>query len=241
MGLDKRIILHDTSSKKLVRTFVVDTPLTSVDFMHDGATWAIGSSRGKIYQYDARFNNGCSNKRTSANKRSVAVSNSSRRAVREATAPSIATVLPQPVTTAMAKGVIAAQDKAGLSSRSINRDILRKQTCSSVLVGSPGKEESESHDLEAEAERTYPGKKQEPKDSLKQFAKLISSGTEPGIRNTSPSSTRNLEKYKKPKKETEALSRWILNSSSKGSVLCRGWSSQLTLRRNSGYTWDQSA
>lgn len=51
MGLEKRIILHDTSSKKLMKTLVTDTPLTSVDFMH-GATWAIRSSRGKMYQYD---------------------------------------------------------------------------------------------------------------------------------------------------------------------------------------------
>lgn len=54
-GLDKRIILYDTSSKKLVKTLVADTPLTSVDFMPGGATLAIGSSRGKIYQYDVRM------------------------------------------------------------------------------------------------------------------------------------------------------------------------------------------
>uniref|UniRef100_A0A8C0NZB2 Protein NEDD1 n=2 Tax=Canis lupus familiaris TaxID=9615 RepID=A0A8C0NZB2_CANLF len=55
IGLDKRIILYDTSSKKLVKTLVADTPLTAVDFMPDGATLAIGSSRGKIYQYDLRM------------------------------------------------------------------------------------------------------------------------------------------------------------------------------------------
>ncbi|XP_008049899.1 protein NEDD1 [Carlito syrichta] len=54
-GLDKRIILYDTSSKKLVKTLVADAPLTAVDFMPDGATLAIGSSRGKIYQYDLRM------------------------------------------------------------------------------------------------------------------------------------------------------------------------------------------
>ncbi|KAI4587836.1 hypothetical protein MJG53_020514 [Ovis ammon polii x Ovis aries] len=55
VGLDKRIILYDTSSKKLVKTLVADAPLTAVDFMPDGATLAIGSSRGKIYQYDLRM------------------------------------------------------------------------------------------------------------------------------------------------------------------------------------------
>lgn len=52
------------------------------------------------------------------NKRSVAVSSSSGAAqssgpVREAPAPSIATVLPQPVTSAVTRGAAAAQDKAG--------------------------------------------------------------------------------------------------------------------------------
>uniref|UniRef100_A0A4X1SNW1 Protein NEDD1 n=1 Tax=Sus scrofa TaxID=9823 RepID=A0A4X1SNW1_PIG len=55
IGLDKRIILYDTSSKKIVKTLVADAPLTAVDFMPDGATLAIGSSRGKIYQYDLRM------------------------------------------------------------------------------------------------------------------------------------------------------------------------------------------
>ncbi|XP_006871868.1 PREDICTED: protein NEDD1 [Chrysochloris asiatica] len=55
VGLDKRIILYDTSSKKLVKTLVADAPLTAVDFMPDGATLAVGSSRGKISQYDLRM------------------------------------------------------------------------------------------------------------------------------------------------------------------------------------------
>ena len=41
--------------QRLVKTLVADTPLTAVDFMPDGATLAIGSSRGKIYQYDLRM------------------------------------------------------------------------------------------------------------------------------------------------------------------------------------------
>ncbi|XP_004700811.2 protein NEDD1 [Echinops telfairi] len=55
IGLDKRIILYDTSSKKLVKTLVAEAPLMAVDFMPDGATLAIGSSRGKISQYDLRM------------------------------------------------------------------------------------------------------------------------------------------------------------------------------------------
>lgn len=41
--------------QRLVKTLVADTPLTAVDFMPDGATLAIGSSRGKIYQNDLRM------------------------------------------------------------------------------------------------------------------------------------------------------------------------------------------
>ncbi|KAM6303625.1 protein NEDD1 isoform 1-T1 [Podargus strigoides] len=54
VGLDKRIILYDTSSKKVLTAIVAGFPLTSVDFMPDGTTLAIGCSRGKIYQYDLR-------------------------------------------------------------------------------------------------------------------------------------------------------------------------------------------
>ncbi|XP_006141428.1 protein NEDD1 isoform X2 [Tupaia chinensis] len=159
IGLDKRIILYDTSSKKLVKTLVADTPLTAVDFMPDGATLAIGSSRGKIYQYDLRMlkspvktisahktsvqciafqystaltksslSKGCSNKPTAVNKRAVTVGAASggvqnSGVVREA----VATVLPQPLTTAVEKGVAAVPDKAGLP-RSISTDILSKET-----------------------------------------------------------------------------------------------------------------
>ncbi|NXN12433.1 NEDD1 protein, partial [Indicator maculatus] len=54
VGLDKRIILYDTSNKKLLTTIVADFPLTTVDFMPDGTTLTIGCSRGKICQYDLR-------------------------------------------------------------------------------------------------------------------------------------------------------------------------------------------
>ncbi|KAL4840250.1 hypothetical protein H8958_018797 [Nasalis larvatus] len=313
IGLDKRIILYDTSSKKLVKTLVADTPLTAVDFMPDGATLAIGSSRGKIYQYDLRMlkspvktisahktsvqciafqystvltksslNKGCSNKPTTVNKRSVNVNAASGGVqnsgiVREAPATSIATVLPQPMTSAVGKGTVAVQEKGGLP-RSINTDTLSKETDSgknqdfsclddtgksslgdmfspirddavvnkggdesigkgdgfdflpqlnsvfpprkntvtsstsvlhssplNVFMGSPGKEESENHDLTAESKKIYMGK-QESKESFKQLAKLVTSGAESGNLNTSPSSnqTRNSEKFEKPENEIEA-------------------------------------
>ncbi|XP_012927788.1 protein NEDD1 isoform X1 [Heterocephalus glaber] len=270
IGLDKRILLYDTSCKKLVKTLVTDTPLTAVDFMPDGATLAIGSSRGKIYQYDLRMlkspvktvsahktsvqciafqcstaltksslNKGCSNKAAAVNKRTANVSapgggvqNST--VAREAAPAPIVTVLSQPLTTAAAKGGVTAQDKADAvvnkgSDETVAKgdgfDFLpqlssvfppRKNPVNSstpifhssplnVFMGSPGKEENENHDLTAESKKTYLGK-QEPKDSLKQFAKLISSGAETGNLNTSPSSnqTRNLEKFEKPEKETDA-------------------------------------
>ncbi|KAM3927010.1 protein NEDD1 [Leptodactylus fuscus] len=55
IGLDKRIICYDVSSKTLLQTVIAESPLTAVDFMPDGATLAVGSSRGKIYLYDLRM------------------------------------------------------------------------------------------------------------------------------------------------------------------------------------------
>ncbi|KAM7114004.1 protein NEDD1 isoform 2-T2 [Molossus nigricans] len=306
IGLDKRTILYDTSSKKLVKTLVADAPLTAVDFMPDGATLAIGSSRGKIYQYDLRMlkspvktinahktsvrcivfqystalsKSGLSkdsSKPSAGNKRTAPACAAgggapSSGAVREG---SLAAGPPQPAAAA-AKGTAAAADRAGLP-RSVNTDTLSKETDSGknqdfssfddtrtsslgdmfspirddvmvnkggdesvgkgdgldfltqlnsvfpprkgpgasgasvlhsspfhVLLGSPGKEENEQHDLTADPKKTYLGK-QEPKDSLKQFAKLIS-GAETGNLNTSPSSnqTRSPEKFEKPEKENE--------------------------------------
>uniref|UniRef100_A0A6J0VE65 Protein NEDD1 n=1 Tax=Pogona vitticeps TaxID=103695 RepID=A0A6J0VE65_9SAUR len=54
IGLDKRIILYDTSSKRQLRTLAAEAPLTAVEFMPEGTSLAIGSSRGKIYHYDLR-------------------------------------------------------------------------------------------------------------------------------------------------------------------------------------------
>ncbi|XP_012590481.1 PREDICTED: protein NEDD1 isoform X2 [Condylura cristata] len=153
IGLDKRIILYDTSSKKLVKTLVAETPLTAVDFMSDGATLAIGSSRGKIYQYDLRmlkspvktisahktsvqcltFQYSTSlPKPTAVNKRTINVSTAgggvqNSGTVREAAITSSAAVLPQPMTTVGGKGTAAVQDKTGLP-RNTNTDILSKET-----------------------------------------------------------------------------------------------------------------
>lgn len=41
----------------LLQTVVVESPLTAVEFMPDGASLAVGSSRGKIYLYDLRMLN----------------------------------------------------------------------------------------------------------------------------------------------------------------------------------------
>ncbi|XP_070611966.1 protein NEDD1 [Erythrolamprus reginae] len=54
VGLDKRIILYDTASKRQLRTLVAETPLTAVEFMPEGTSLTVGSSRGKIYHYDLR-------------------------------------------------------------------------------------------------------------------------------------------------------------------------------------------
>ncbi|KAF7248700.1 Protein NEDD1 [Varanus komodoensis] len=54
IGLDKKIILYDTSSKRQLRTLVAESPLTAVEFMPEGTSLVIGSSRGKIYHYDLR-------------------------------------------------------------------------------------------------------------------------------------------------------------------------------------------
>ncbi|XP_069085627.1 protein NEDD1-like isoform X2 [Pleurodeles waltl] len=54
-GLDKRIIFYDTASKKVVKAAVAESPLTAVEFLPDGLSVTVGSSRGKIYQYDLRM------------------------------------------------------------------------------------------------------------------------------------------------------------------------------------------
>ncbi|XP_044211548.1 protein NEDD1 isoform X3 [Thunnus albacares] len=70
VGLDKKIVFYDTASKIVVRSIRVDNPLTSVDFTPDGTGLVVGSTRGKIYQYDLR-NCNASTRITVAHKTSV--------------------------------------------------------------------------------------------------------------------------------------------------------------------------
>ncbi|XP_061898619.1 protein NEDD1 isoform X1 [Entelurus aequoreus] len=70
VGLDKKIICFDTASKKVLRTIRVESPLTSVDFVPDGSGLVVGSTQGKIFQYDLR-NSSTPSKITVAHKTSV--------------------------------------------------------------------------------------------------------------------------------------------------------------------------
>ncbi len=42
-----------------LKTMKAESPLTSIDIMDDGATFAVGSTRGKIYVYDLRKGTHC--------------------------------------------------------------------------------------------------------------------------------------------------------------------------------------
>jgi hypothetical protein len=53
-GLDKKLICHDTKSRKSVFNLQLEFPCTCVDFDTDGTTVAVGTSRGKILVYDLR-------------------------------------------------------------------------------------------------------------------------------------------------------------------------------------------
>lgn len=81
VGLDKKIICYDTASKIVLRPIRVDSPLTAVDFTPDGTGLVVGSTQGKIYQYDLR-NSSTPTRVTVAHKTSVTClrfqSNSSR-------------------------------------------------------------------------------------------------------------------------------------------------------------------
>nr|XP_057932464.1 protein NEDD1 isoform X2 [Doryrhamphus excisus] len=70
VGLDKKIICYDTASKILLRSIRVESPLTSVDFTPDGSGLVVGSTHGKIFQYDLR-NISAPNRITIAHKTSV--------------------------------------------------------------------------------------------------------------------------------------------------------------------------
>lgn len=54
VGLDKRIIFYDILGKKVIKDMQAESPLTSVSFMQDGAAFAVGTTRGKVYVYDLR-------------------------------------------------------------------------------------------------------------------------------------------------------------------------------------------
>ncbi|CAJ1055832.1 protein NEDD1 isoform X1 [Xyrichtys novacula] len=81
VGLDKKIVCYDTASKIVLRSIRVEGPLTAVDFTPDGTGLVVGSTQGKIYQYDLR-NSSAPTRVTVAHKTSVTClrfqSNSSR-------------------------------------------------------------------------------------------------------------------------------------------------------------------
>ncbi|KAK3535328.1 hypothetical protein QTP70_008191 [Hemibagrus guttatus] len=70
VGLDKKIVCYDTSSKVIFRSKQVESPLTAVDFTPDGAGLVVGSTQGRIYMYDLR-NLSAPIKTTTAHKTSV--------------------------------------------------------------------------------------------------------------------------------------------------------------------------
>ncbi|XP_056272654.1 protein NEDD1 isoform X2 [Pseudoliparis swirei] len=70
VGLDKKIVCYDTASRIVLRSIRVDSPLSSVDFLPDGTGLVVGSTQGKIYQYDLR-NSSSPTRVTLAHKTSV--------------------------------------------------------------------------------------------------------------------------------------------------------------------------
>uniref|UniRef100_T1JHL6 Anaphase-promoting complex subunit 4 WD40 domain-containing protein n=1 Tax=Strigamia maritima TaxID=126957 RepID=T1JHL6_STRMM len=54
VGLDKKIVCFDVKTKGPVKSLTSDQPLTSMDFLNDGVTLAVGSTRGKISIFDLR-------------------------------------------------------------------------------------------------------------------------------------------------------------------------------------------
>ncbi|XP_072181527.1 protein NEDD1-like [Diadema setosum] len=54
-GLDKKVVCYDVNGRKTIKFMTVESPLTSLAFMHNGATLATGSTRGKIYIFDLRM------------------------------------------------------------------------------------------------------------------------------------------------------------------------------------------
>ncbi|XP_049579344.1 protein NEDD1 isoform X3 [Syngnathus scovelli] len=54
VGLDKKIVCYDTTSKTVVRCIRAESPLTSVTFTLDGSGVLVGSAQGDILRYDLR-------------------------------------------------------------------------------------------------------------------------------------------------------------------------------------------
>ena len=54
VGLDKKLVCCDPTTRKTVMTLQTEYPLTCVDFHHDGVSLAVGTSHGKVLQYDLR-------------------------------------------------------------------------------------------------------------------------------------------------------------------------------------------
>ncbi|XP_069485523.1 protein NEDD1-like isoform X2 [Ambystoma mexicanum] len=55
VGLDRRITLYDIFKKDLYTNVLAEAPLTAVDFSPDGLVLTVGTSCGKMYQYDLRM------------------------------------------------------------------------------------------------------------------------------------------------------------------------------------------
>ncbi|XP_046890271.1 protein NEDD1 isoform X1 [Hypomesus transpacificus] len=70
VGLDKKIICYDTSSKIVLSSIRIESPLTAIDFTPDGTGLVVGSTQGRIYQYDLR-NLSAPTKTAAAHKTSV--------------------------------------------------------------------------------------------------------------------------------------------------------------------------
>ena len=54
VGLDKKLVCCDTKTKKQIINIQAEAPLTSADFDNDGASIAVGTSRGRLLIYDLR-------------------------------------------------------------------------------------------------------------------------------------------------------------------------------------------
>ncbi|KAG9345654.1 hypothetical protein JZ751_008798 [Albula glossodonta] len=141
VGLDKKIICYDTSSKIVLRSMRVESPLTSIDFMPDGAGLAVGSTQGKIYLYDLR-NLSAPIKSVAAHKTSsgkVVSSKSSSTLPNKRTSgklsnhqggPPTPSVLPAPAAAPAPKPVIeqSTEEKGDGHMQNSGREVFSKQT-----------------------------------------------------------------------------------------------------------------